>query len=233
MTSTRVILIVGAPSRERDACEALLHRLHLRLRVAEPYSRDLNAVHAGKADVCVALCDNYLTAVHEVRLYRDLWPELPLLALDVTPGGHLTVPLLDAGADDVLRPHQAMTQLGARVRALVRRTTMGSAIPGTVSLVAGSLRIDPSSHRVWIGSNEVPFSPTEFLILQKLCMHSGRVVPHREIFIAVWGEFRPEMAESLRVYIRHIRRKMQIAAEAVSITTRPGIGYMLSVGSGT
>jgi two-component system KDP operon response regulator KdpE len=110
---------------------------------------------------------------------------------------------------------------------------MGSAIPGTVSLVAGSLRIDPSSHRVWIGSNEVPFSPTEFLILQKLCMHSGRVVPHREIFIAVWGEFRPEMAESLRVYIRHIRRKMQIAAEAVSITTRPGIGYMLSVGSGT
>ncbi len=227
---TPVILIVGAPSRERDACEALLHRMRLRCRVREPYSHDLQTVHGGKADVCVAICDNFLTAVHEVRLYQELWQDLPLLVLDATPGGHLTVPLLDAGADDVLRPHQAMTQLGARVRALFRRTTMDAEVSGKVSLVAGNIKIDPAAHRVWIGTTEVPFSPTEFLILQKLCLHSGRVVPYREIFIAVWGEFRPEMAEGLRVYIRHIRLKMQTAAETVSIVTRPGIGYMLSVG---
>lgn len=227
---TPVILIVGAPSRERDACEALLHRMRLRCRVTEPYAHDLQAVHGGKADVCVAICDNFLTAVHEVRLYHEVWQDLPLLVLDATPGGHLTVSLLDAGADDVLRPHQAMTQLGARVRALFRRTTMDSKVSGNVSLVAGNIKIDPAAHRVWIGAKEVPFSPTEFLILQKLCLHSGRVVPYREIFIAVWGEFRPDMAEGLRVYIRHIRLKMQTAAETVSIVTRPGIGYMLSVG---
>jgi DNA-binding response OmpR family regulator len=109
---------------------------------------------------------------------------------------------------------------------------MDAEVSGNVSLVAGNIKIDPATHRVWIGTTEVPFSPTEFLILQKLCLHSGRVVPYREIFITVWGEFRPEMAEGLRVYIRHIRRKMQTAAETVSIVTRPGIGYMLSVGGG-
>jgi two-component system KDP operon response regulator KdpE len=180
-------------------------------------------------DVCIAVCENMHTAVHEVRLYRELWPDASLLAVDASPAGHLVAPLLDAGADDVVQPGRTAVQLAPRVRALLRRRQMATATQAHVPLRAGDLRIDLSAHRVWSGDREVALSPTEFRILQKLCMHVGRVVPHREILIAVWGEFRPEMAEALRVYIRHIRRKVSAAGQAVTIVTQPGIGYMLAV----
>lgn len=156
--------------------------------------------------------------------------EVPLLVVDATPGSSLTVPMLEAGADDVISPSKLPVQLVPRIAALLRRNKLSASVPGTVPLVAGNLRIDLNSHKVWSGDREVALSPTEFRILQKLCMHAGKVVPHKEILIAAWGEQRPELVDGLRVYIRHIRRKVQAAGEAVTIVSRPGIGYMLSTG---
>lgn len=211
-------------------CEMLLRRRRFRTCVVEPYARSLQERYPSTPTLCIAVCDNLLTASHEVKLYRELWMEVPLLVVDATPGGSLTVPMLEAGADDVLSPRKLPVQLVPRISALLRRNELSRSVPGTVPLVAGNLRIDLNAHKVWSGDREVALSPTEFRILQKLCMHAGKVVPHKEILIAAWGEQRPELVEGLRVYIRHIRRKVQAAGEAVTIVSRPGIGYMLSIG---
>ncbi len=229
MAKTPCVLIIGAASTARSMCETLLRRKRFRARTVEPYDRELRDRHPSQPELCIAVCDNLLTATHEIQLYRELWGHVPLLAVDATPGSRLTVPLLEAGADDVLSPSSVGVQLVPRVRALLRRQEIGKSAPSPVPLVAGDLRIDLNAHKVWSGSQEVALSPTEFRILQKLCMHAGRVVPHREILIAAWGEHRPELVEGLRVYIRHIRLKVQAAGEAVTIVSRPGIGYMLSV----
>lgn len=223
------ILIVGPRSVERDACGALLRRSRFRIRTLEPYERNLHSRSGAQPSACIAICRDWQTATHEIGLYRELWPETPLLALDATPGATLVAPLLDAGADDVVGPRVMAVQLVPRVRALLRRRALIEAPSGQVPLVAGGLRMDLGAHQVWSGGRELALSPTEFRILQKLCMHAGRVVPHGDILTAVWGEQRPEMAESLRVYIRHIRRKVHEAGQAVTIVTRPGIGYMLAI----
>lgn len=230
MAKTPCVLIIGATSNERSMCEALLRRKRFRARTVKPYERELRDRHPSQPELCIAVCDNLLTATHEIKLYRELWMHVPLLVVDATPGSSLTVPLLEAGADDVLSPSRMTVQLVSRVCALLRRQEFAKSAPGPVPLVAGDLRIDLSAHKVWSGDREVALSPTEFRILQKLCMHAGRVVPHREILMAAWGEQRPELVEGLRVYIRHIRLKVQAAGEAVTIVSRPGIGYMLSVG---
>ncbi|MDP9382165.1 MAG: winged helix-turn-helix domain-containing protein [Chloroflexota bacterium] len=231
MRSSHSVLVIGASSFERDACETLLRRNRFRTTAIEPYAKDPHSRPSVSPDTCVAVCDNMHTATHEVRLYRELWPAIPLLVIDASPGSHLVAPLLEAGADDVLSPARMAVQLVPRLKALARRQALGETARAHVPLRAGALKIDLGAHKVWAGEREVALSPTEFRILQKLCMHVGRVVPHREILIAVWGEFRPEMAEALRVYIRHIRRKVQEAGQAVTIVTRPGIGYMLAVPS--
>lgn len=224
------VLLLGDTSAARDDCETLLRRHRFRPRVVEPFATDLHARPGVQPDLCVAVCDSHHTAVHEVRLYRELWPEASLLVIDSSQGHHLVVPLLDAGADDVIGPSQALVQLAPRVRSLLRRRSLNNESRRKhVPLVAGDLKMDLSERKVWSGSTEVALSPTEFRILQKLCMHMGRVVPHRDILIAAWGDHRPEMTEALRVYIRHIRRKVQAAGQAVTIITQPGIGYMLAV----
>lgn len=228
MGKTLSVLVVGADTEARDACASLLRKARLRPYLVDPHAPDLRVRSGPTApDICVVVCTHLHTATHEVELYRDVWASTPLLVVDASPGSFLAVPLLDAGADDVVAPAQAPLQLVPRVRALVRRALLSRAPAGQVRLTAGSLQLDIGALKAWSRGTELAFSPTEFRILQALCTHAGRVVPHRELLTAAWGEVGPEMAEALRVYIRHIRRKVQEAGEAVTIVTRPGIGYAL------
>lgn len=182
-------------------------------------------------DILVPICTDAGATRREVQTYRRLWPEVPILALGAIPSRELAVELLEAGADDVLIPSQVPAQLGARLRALHRRYNARDVRPRNIPLIAGDVRMDFGAHKVWVCGSEVSLSPTEFRVLRKLCMHVGRVVPHRDILMAVWGDQRPETAAALRVYIRHIRTKVRAAGKAITIVARPGIGYMLALPS--
>lgn len=225
MTGT---LLIGTPSPMRDACEALLRERGLPIATL-PLPAGAPEVPGPEHGPYIALCTHADSAEEDVRAVVERWPETRVLAILSEIDPELSARLLDAGADDAIPLRAARVQLAPRLDALRRRAAMSAGAEHAGPLVAGGLTIDLGAHRVWSGGAEVALSPTEFRILRKLSVHPGRFVAHQEILLAVWGDLRPELFESLRVYVSGIRRKVRAAGETVSIVTRPGLGYALVV----
>ena len=130
---------------------------------------------------------------------------------------------LDLGADDFLTKPFSYLVLVARLRALIRR---GSPERPT-ELVAGDLRMDPGSRRVWRGETEIRLTARELSLLEFLLRRMGQVMSKREILEHVWDyEFEgdPNIVE---VYIRHLRDKIDRPFGRTSIETSRGAGYRL------
>ena len=90
------------------------------------------------------------------------------------------------------------------------------------------LSIDFLAHRVAIGEAEVKLSKREFELLRLLAEHAGKVMTHRQLLSAVWGEAHRDDVEYLRVYVRQLRAKLgDDPADPRFIETEPGVGYRL------
>jgi two-component system response regulator MprA len=130
---------------------------------------------------------------------------------------------LDAGADDYLPKPFDVGELRARLRALLRRAADGA--PERVAF--GELRLDRERHGVWVGSGFVELSRTELQLLELLMVNAGTVLQHGVIYDRVWGyDFGPG-ANSLRVYVGYLRRKLAAAGARPLIRTVRGVGYVL------
>jgi len=131
---------------------------------------------------------------------------------------------LDAGADDYLPKPFAVDELLARLRALLRRSTIDSE---PTEIVVADLRIDESARRAWRGERELDLTKTEFDLLQVLARNTGIVLTHSRIYDLVWGyDFGPE-SKSLAVYVGYLRRKTEEHDEPRLIHTVRGVGYTL------
>jgi len=118
--------------------------------------------------------------------------------------------------------------LVARLRALMRR---GARERPTV-LVAGDLRLDPASRRVWRGEDEVPLTARELAVLDYLLRCRGEVVSKRDILDHVWDsdfEGDPNLVE---VYVRRLRGKLDRPYGRAAIETVRGAGYRLAADGG-
>lgn len=221
------ILLAGADGRLRDRVAELLRREHevaVVNSVAAPAARrDL------AADAAVVVVDNAGLAELQLGALHARRPGLPVLALTSDTDSECSVALLDTGVDDVLAVDRADAQLCARVRALLRRRLGEQGRSRQIPLVLADLRLDFALRAAWVGSRNLKLSPSEFRILSQLCLHAGRVVPHQELSEDLWGHEVLAASDSLRVYIRHIRRKLCEAYSRVSVVSQPGIGYMVTV----
>jgi two-component system KDP operon response regulator KdpE len=156
--------------------------------------------------------------------------QIPIIVLSVRGEERTKVEALDAGADDYVTKPFSTNELLARVRATLRRT---SAVPQPDSQVieAGDFRIDPQAHSVHVGNQEVKLTPKEFDVLVYLARHAGKIVTHRALLAAVWGDTSTEQPEYLRVVIGHLRKKLeQDEAAPRYIVTEPWIGYRFNPG---
>lgn len=136
----------------------------------------------------------------------------------------------DVGADDYLSKPFNAKELIARVKAVLRRSELpatGAMI--TADFVCGDLVISFARHKVKVRGQETSLTPTEFRLLQQLALNANRVMLHDNLLSKVWGpEYRDDI-DYLRVYIRHLRRKIEKnPSEPRHILTTPGVGYMLS-----
>lgn len=151
--------------------------------------------------------------------------EVAILVLSVREREADKIQALDAGADDYLTKPFAMGELLARIRSALRRRSREPE-----SLEAGSLRLDPASHRAWLGARELRLTPKEFDLLRQLVLHAGRVLTHRALLQAVWGPDYGDQSEYLRVFINQLRKKIEVdPSHPELIRTEPWVGYRLAV----
>ncbi len=157
---------------------------------------------------------------------RDDWtPVLMLTAKD----GHLDeAEGLDTGADDYLTKPFSFVVLLARLRALLRRR--GSERPTVLS--AGDLQLDPATHEVRRGAVAVNLTAREFSILEFLMRESGNVVSKAKIMEHVWDFNFDGDPNIVEVYIRSLRKKVDIPFGRTSIGTIRGAGYKMALDGG-
>lgn len=154
------------------------------------------------------------------------WSAVPILILSARHESVDKASLLDDGADDYLTKPFNTIELLARARALIRRATMRPVPGGDAPIAVDGLRIDLASRRVERHGEVVHLTPTEWSLLATLVRHAGRPCTHAQLFDAVWGRSHGDAQQYLRVYVAHLRRKLERdPLRPQVILTEPGVGY--------
>ena len=133
---------------------------------------------------------------------------------------------LDTGADDYVVKPFSMTELGARLRAVLRRIRPGLAED---RVRRGDILIDRVAHRVKRGSAEVHLGPTEFRLLDYLMQHPGRVFSREQLLDAVWGSDVYVEARTVDVHIGRLRKALGATDDSDPIRTVRSAGYSLDL----
>jgi two-component system, OmpR family, KDP operon response regulator KdpE len=151
--------------------------------------------------------------------------EVPIIVLTVRNAEQEKVRALDAGADDYVTKPFGIPELLARIRAALRRSPT-SPEGGPRSFSSKDLEIDFETRRVVVKGKTIRLTPKEFDLLRYLIAQSGKPVPHRELLQAVWGPDYGEENDYLRVFINHLRKKIEPnPARPQYIHTEPWVGY--------
>lgn len=136
------------------------------------------------------------------------------------------VTALDLGADDYVTKPFDTDELLARVRVAMRHRA-GTTLSGTI--VVGPIEIDIASHRVTKRGDAIHLTPKEFALLSELARHAGKVLTHRHLLLAIWGEAHVQDVEYLRVTMRSLRQKIEDNPAMPSmLINEPGIGYRMA-----
>jgi len=151
------------------------------------------------------------------------WSTAPVIVLSVRDDEKGKVAALDAGADDYVTKPFNTDELLARVRVALRRS---AAKEETAVVQVKNLVIDFSARRVTVNGKEVKLSKIEYDLLRLLARHAGKVLTHRQILREVWGPGHEENTHYLRVYIAHLREKIEAQPESPEmVLTELGVGY--------
>ncbi len=156
--------------------------------------------------------------------------QVPIIVLSVKGEEKTKVEALDAGADDYVTKPFNINELLARVRAGLRR--VAAARPPEAQLIEiGDFRIDLERHTVLVKNRDVHLTPKEFDLMVYLARNPGKVITHRALLSAVWGPNSVEQPEYLRVFVGHLRKKLEADDNAPRyIVTEPWLGYRFEPG---
>jgi len=159
-----------------------------------------------------------------IRAIRQ-WSNAPLIVLTARDQEQEKIDALDAGADDYITKPFSIGELMARIRVCLRRMAAGENEP---LLICGGLTVDLIQRRVTVDGHEIKLTPTEYEIMKLLAQHAGRVLTHKQLLKAVWGNSYEGDTHYIRVYVGQLRRKIENdPAQPKYIITESGIGYRL------
>jgi two-component system, OmpR family, KDP operon response regulator KdpE len=157
--------------------------------------------------------------------------EVPIIVLSVRGEEKSKVEALDMGADDYVTKPFNMNELLARVRAGLRRKPAAVTEPEASKIAIGDFSVDFAAREVLVRGREVRLTPKEFELLGYCLRHPNRVLTHRTLLAAVWGGNSTEQPEYLRVFMNHLRKKLDPEGTGQSyIVTEPWIGYRVEPG---
>jgi two-component system, OmpR family, KDP operon response regulator KdpE len=151
------------------------------------------------------------------------WTTTPIIVLSAWGQENQKVAALDAGADDYITKPFGMDELLARLRAAVRRA---SPAPDEPVVVTSDFTVDLAAKRVTRGDSDIRLTPTEWQLLEVLVRHSDRLVTQRQLLQEVWGPEYQTESNYLRVFIAHLRRKLEPdPSRPRYLLTEAGMGY--------
>jgi two-component system KDP operon response regulator KdpE len=218
------ILVIDDESHIRRSLYINLERRGYAVEAAETGEEALASFSNRRPDVMIV--DLVLPGINGVEVTKRIRQSsaVPIIVLSALGEERRKVEALEAGADDYMTKPFGMEELLARIRSLLRRAA-GAQGPEPV-FVCGRMRVNFDRREVLLDQQPVKLTPTEYDLLKYMIEHAGKVLTHRMLLEAIWGEAYLEQAQYLRVFIGQLRRKIERTPGRPSfIITDPGVGY--------
>ena len=215
---------------DRDIAELIAH--YLRKQGWEPHvvpGGDEAIAYARRHAIDLVVLDLMLPGLSGLEVCRLLRGDktteaLPIIMVTARADETDRIVGLDIGADDYLAKPFSPNELVARVRALIRRSKRAEAPPATLAF--GSIVMDLTSHTVEDDGREVKLTAKEFLLLQYLLEHRGRVLSRDVLLGDVWGYRYTGGTRTVDVHVRRLREKLPALVDA--LVTVKQFGYKLA-----
>lgn len=222
----RRILIIDDDPQLRETVTIVLTSQEYDVQAA-PTGKEGIAQVADRAPDLVVL-DVNLTDMLGFEVVREIrrFSNVPVLMLTGRSESSDIVSGLDSGADDYLIKPFKSDELLARVRALLRRVPSSEQ---PITAAEGQLEIDTKMRITRVRGEQVDLTPTEYQLLLLLAQHPGEVLDHQMLLQRVWGDEYVNDTAYLKVYIWHLRRKLeQNPHDPKIVMTEWGVGYRLA-----
>ncbi len=233
--SSPVAVIIEDEPQIRRFVRAALEAEGWQVYEADTVKKGLTEAGTRKPDLLVV--DLGLPDGDGLELIRDVrgWSGVPIVVLSARSDEADKIAALDAGADDYLSKPFGVGELLARVRANLRRPRAAPG-EGTADASAeadplfrfGNIEVDRQARLVRRGGTEVHLTPIEYRLLTVLIANVGRVLTHRQLLREVWGPSHAEQSHYLRIYMGHLRQKLEAdPAQPRHFLTETAVGYRL------
>ena len=225
MSEDRLILIVEDDKQIRSFIKASLENNGYKTVCVTTGMEALNSISSCMPDIVVldlGLPDmEGIDVIRRVRTYSLV----PIIVVSARDQDREKTDALDAGADDYLTKPFSINELLARLRVILRHS--GALVSDSPQpFRSGGLVVDMDKHQVYLDDKEIHFTPMEFKIVALLVKNPGKVLTHSYILRVVWGSYLDSDAQSLRVFMANIRRKLgEDPSTPRYIITEVGIGY--------
>jgi two-component system, OmpR family, KDP operon response regulator KdpE len=187
----------------------------------------IDLIHSMKFDLL--LLDSDVLNRMDIRTCQEIraLSDMGIILLSANASERYKIEALEAGADDFVTKPFEMPELLARIRAVLRR----SSIPSNFEcryLRLGELEMDFDKRCIRIGAREERLTPKEFAVLRYLATRANRIVGHRELLQAVWGGEFTHREQRLRGCINRLRKKLEPSPNQPKyLVTIPWVGYHL------
>lgn len=198
-------------------------------KVFEAATGEMGLAEAAQRRPDVVVLDLGLPDMDGVMVLKRLreWSKVPVIILSVRDSEEDKIAALDNGADDYLTKPFGSGELLARLRVAQRH-----AQPALEDAVFqnGQLEVDLTTRTVKVKGKPIKLTATEYALLQLFVRHAGKVLTHRQILKEVWGPTYTEQTHYLRVYMTHLREKIEEnPSEPELLITESGIGYRMTL----
>jgi len=220
------ILITDDDTALRRVLGATLDMLGFEVAESCNGEQALREVEARQFDA--VLLDMNMPGIGGIQTCREIrkrHPQLQILMLTVRDRESDKIEAFEAGADDYITKPFSMGELAARLRSAVRRASTRALAPDS-PIVIGEIELDPARRIVRKAGGALRLTYKQFELLHYLMSHPGVPVAHASILRSVWGAEYGQEVEYLRVFVRHLRKKLEDDPSAPKyLLTEPHFGY--------
>ncbi len=198
-------------------------------KVLEAVNGNEGSTHAATDRPDLVILDLGLPDIGGLEVLKRIrdWSDIPIIVLSALDDPETISEALDHGADDYMTKPFEARELKARIKVCLRRAIKKEHESNVVE--ARGIRLDLTLRMVWKDESEIKLTSTEYDLLKFLMTNSNKVLTNRQILKEVWGPLSLENVQYPRVYIRHLRQKLESNPdEPKLIRTVPGVGYRLT-----